>query len=60
MQVSKQRTKRVFEYNYQEIRNRNRALMQAGNWEGRLSKTRFFQDPYGGKKNAEVHLSLRT
>lgn len=42
MQVSKQRTKGVFEYNYQEIRNRNRALMQTGNREGRLSKTGFF------------------
>lgn len=47
MQVSKQRTKGVFEYNYQEIRNRNRALMQTGNREGRLSKTGFFEDPYG-------------
>lgn len=47
MQVSKQRTKRVFEYNYQEIRNRNRALMQTENREGRLSKTGIFEDPYG-------------
>lgn len=48
MQVSKQRTKSVFEYNYQEIRNRNRALMQTENREGRLSsKTGFFEDPYG-------------
>lgn len=43
MQVSKQRTKRVFEYNYQEIRNRNRALMQTENREGRLSKTGFLK-----------------
>lgn len=48
MQVSKQRTKRVFEYNYQEIRNRNRAVMQTENREGRLgNKTGFFEDPYG-------------
>lgn len=43
MQVSKQRTKRVFEYNYQEIRNRNRALMQTESREGRLSKTGFLK-----------------
>lgn len=48
MPVSKQRTKRVFEYNYQEIRNRNRAVVQTENREGRLSnKTGFFEDPYG-------------
>lgn len=41
--------------------------MQTENREGRLSKTGFFEDPYGvvqkvseGKKDAEVHLSLRT
>lgn len=41
MQVSKQRTKRVFEYNYQEIRNRNRALMQTEKG-GKVEQGRIF------------------